>query len=170
VRVTHGKRSAALLLFRRGAGGIEVFLVHPGGPFFARKDAGAWSLPKGEIEADEDPLEVARREFAEETGQSLERCAPGAKPCFLGSVRQRGGKQVAAWAVEGEWPPGAALASNTFELEWPPRSGHRRSFPEVDRGAFFTIDDARVKLNAAQAEFLDRLLALLQGEPSDVPR
>ncbi|MEE9609072.1 MAG: NUDIX domain-containing protein, partial [Myxococcota bacterium] len=133
----HGKQSAGILLFRRTAGTVDVFLVHPGGPYFARKDAGVWSLPKGEVEADEDPLDVAFREFAEETGQSVETCAPSAPPRSLGTVRQRGRKVVAAWAVEGDWPPGAELVSNTFEIEWPPRSGRRRRFPEVDRGGFF---------------------------------
>lgn len=156
--------SAGILLFRRGAAGLEVFLVHPGGPYFASRDAGVWSLPKGEVEADEDPLEVALREFAEETGQELETCAPGAAPRPLGGVRQRGGKQVLAWAVEGDWPAGAELVSNAFEIEWPPRSGRRQRFPEVDRGGFFQVDVAREKLNPAQAELLDRLLARLEEE------
>jgi predicted NUDIX family NTP pyrophosphohydrolase len=169
--MSRGKTSAGILLFRRRAGGLEVFLVHPGGPFFARKDAGAWSLPKGEVEAGEDPLGVARREFAEETGQGLERCAPGAVPRALGSVRQRGGKQVFAWAVEGDWPAGAELVSNRFELEWPPGSGRRQSFPEVDRGGFFAFAAAREKLNPAQVELLDRLLALLgESRDEDAPR
>jgi predicted NUDIX family NTP pyrophosphohydrolase len=140
---------------------VEVFLVHPGGPYFAGRDEAVWSLPKGELDGDEDPLGVARREFAEETGQSIERCAPGAAPRPLGSVRQKGGKLVTAWAVEGDWPEGAELASNHFEIEWPPRSGRRQSFPEVDRGAFFPVDAARVKLNPAQVELLDRLLESL---------
>lgn len=158
------KQSAGILLFRRRAGGVEVWLVHPGGPYFARKDAGAWSLPKGEVAAGEEPFEVALREFAEETGQSLERCAPGAKPRPLGAVRQRGGKVVVAWAVEGDWPRGAELVSNRFEIEWPPRSGRRRTFPEVDRGAFFPLDEARRKIHPAQVELLERLVASLGAE------
>jgi predicted NUDIX family NTP pyrophosphohydrolase len=159
--MSRSKSSAAILLYRRRDSAFEVFLVHPGGPYFARKDAGAWSLPKGEIEAGADPWSTAVREFAEETGQTLEACAPGAVPRPLGFVRQRGGKEVCAWAVEGEWPEGAELTSNSFELEWPPRSGRRQHFPEVDRGGFFALHDARAKLNPAQAELLDRLLSAL---------
>jgi predicted NUDIX family NTP pyrophosphohydrolase len=161
--VGRSRRSAGILLFRRGAGGPEVFLVHPGGPLFERRDAGVWSLPKGEVGAGEDPLEVALREFAEETGQRVETCAPGATPRPLGSVRQRGGKLVSAWAVEGDWPRGADLVSNCFEMEWPPRSGRRQSFPEVDRGGFLPLDEARRRINTAQAELLDRLLESLDG-------
>jgi predicted NUDIX family NTP pyrophosphohydrolase len=157
--VAQGRSSAGILLYRRTGGGVEVFLVHPGGPYFARKDAGAWTLPKGEVGEGEDPLAVALREFAEETGQTVEACAPGAIPEPLGAVRQRGGKTVSAWSVEGDWPPGAALASNTFEIEWPPRSGRRRTFAEVDRGGFFSEAEAREKMNPAQVELLDRLLA-----------
>jgi len=150
-------RSAGILLFRRGAHGPEFFLVHPGGPFFSRKDAGAWSLPKGEVQGNEDPFATARREFEEETGQSLAACTTGpATP--LGAVRQAGGKIVEAWAVEGDWPTGAAFASQTFALEWPPGSGRMREFPEVDRGEFFPLEIARTKLNVAQAEFLERWL------------
>jgi predicted NUDIX family NTP pyrophosphohydrolase len=151
------RTSAGILLYRRRPGTLEVFLVHPGGPYFARKDAGAWSIPKGEVEPGEEPLDVALREFAEETGQSAETCAPGASPTPLGSVRQRGGKVVCAWALEGDWPDGAALRSNTFEIEWPPRSRRLQSFPEADRGAFFPLEEARRKLNPAQVELLDRL-------------
>jgi predicted NUDIX family NTP pyrophosphohydrolase len=165
-----GRHSAGILLFRRGAGGLEVFLVHPGGPFFAKRDAGAWSLPKGEVEGDEDPLDVAFREFAEETGQRLSACAPGATPRPLGSVRQRGGKRVTAWAVAGDWPPGAEAVSNRFEMEWPPGSGRRRSFPEVDRSGFFPIAEAREKINPAQAELLERLLQVLgDADGADAP-
>ena len=162
--MSRSRTSAAILLFRRGAGKIEFFLVHPGGPFFARKDAGAWSLPKGEVEPPGDVLETALREFAEETGQTVGRCAPGATPRALGAVRQRGGKEVFAWAVEGDWPAGAELTSNSFEIEWPPRSGRRQSFPEVDRGGFFALEEAREKLNPAQVELLDRLLAMLEAD------
>jgi predicted NUDIX family NTP pyrophosphohydrolase len=153
-----------VLLFRRSGKGVEVFLVHPGGPYFARRDAGAWTLPKGELEPGEEPLAVARREFAEETGQALETCAPEARPISLGEVRQRGGKRVEAWAVEGDWPAGAVLASNPCEIEWPPRSGRRQRFPEVDRGEFFALEEARGKLNPAQVELLDRLLERLAAD------
>lgn len=168
--MARGGRSAGILLFRRGAEGLEVFLVHPGGPFFVKRDAGAWSLPKGEVEGDEDPLEVALREFAEETGRSVSACAPGAKPRPLGSVRQRGGKLVTAWAVEGDWPAGAEPVSNRFEMEWPPGSGRRQSFPEVDRSGFFPIAEAREKINPAQAELLDRLFRELgDADGADAP-
>jgi predicted NUDIX family NTP pyrophosphohydrolase len=152
------RTSAGILLFRRTGEAVEVFLVHPGGPYFARKDAGVWSVPKGEMEAGEEPLAVARREFEEETGQRVETCAPGAVPRGLGSVRQRGGKTVLAWAVEGDWPEGAELASNTFEITWPPGSRRRQSFPEVDRGRFFAIDEARERIHPAQVAFLERLI------------
>jgi predicted NUDIX family NTP pyrophosphohydrolase len=148
--------SAGILLHRRSEFGIEVLLVHPGGPFWARKDLGAWSIPKGELDGDEDPRDCALREFAEETGTRLPRSALE----DLGSVRQKSGKLVFAFAVEGEFDP-ATLASNTFELEWPPRSGRMRAFPEIDRAEWFGLDAARGKLNPAQAEFVDRLEARL---------
>jgi predicted NUDIX family NTP pyrophosphohydrolase len=148
------KRSAGLLLYRRAARGIEVLLVHPGGPFWARKDLGAWSLAKGEIEPGEEPAACALREFEEETGTRLE----GA-PVPLGEVRQAGGKVVVGFALEGDLDADA-IESITFEVEWPPRSGRRRSYPEVDRAGWFMLDEARQKLNPAQAAFLDRLLAV----------
>ncbi len=138
-------------MFRR-RGGLELFLVHPGGPFFRNKDGGAWSIPKGEVEPSEDPLTTARREFSEETGIDV----PENGYVALGEVRQKGGKRVTAWAFEGDCDP-AAIKSNTFEIEWPPRSGQRQTFPEVDRAEFFSPDAARVKLNAAQAELVSRL-------------
>jgi predicted NUDIX family NTP pyrophosphohydrolase len=147
-----------------------VFLVHPGGPYFARRDAGAWSLPKGEVEAGEDPVQVALREFAEETGQTVETCAPGARPRPLGTVALRSGKLVTAWAVEGDWPVGAELSSNTFDLEWPPRSGRRRSFPEVDRGSFFPMPEARRKIHPGQVELLERLRRSLGASPIEGAR
>lgn len=152
-------------MYRRGDGGLEVFLVHPGGPFFARKDAGYWSVPKGEIDDPaEAPLAVARREFAEETGQAVEGCAAGTVDFLpLGSVRQANGKDVEAWAFAGDWPADANFISNTFELEWPPRSGRRQRFPEVDRGEFFPLPVAREKINPAQQLFLDRLVEALGG-------
>ena len=150
------KVSAGLLMYRRRPTGTEVFLVHPGGPYHAHQDAGSWSIPKGEPGEDEDLEVAACREFAEETGK-----APSGPRIPLGTVRQRGGKTVHAWAFAGDWEADRVLVSNTFELEWPPRSGVLQVFPEVDRGAFFSIEDARQKINVAQAEFLGRLLAAL---------
>jgi predicted NUDIX family NTP pyrophosphohydrolase len=147
------RESAGLLLFRRAAQGLEVLLVHPGGPLWARRDAGAWSIPKGEVEPGEDALAAARREVEEETGL---RAAGPFLP--LGAVRQRGGKRVAAWAVEGEFDP-AALRSGRFEMEWPPRSGRRQSFPEVDRAAWFGLPEARRRILDGQRPLLDALEA-----------
>jgi predicted NUDIX family NTP pyrophosphohydrolase len=132
----------------------EVLLVHPGGPFWANKDAGAWSIPKGEYEEGaEDPLECALREFEEELGSS-----PPARGALtpLGEVRQKSGKRVTAWAAEGDIDPGG-IRSNTFTMEWPPRSGREQEFPEIDRAAWFPLDEARERINPAQAAFLDRL-------------
>ncbi|HZT51768.1 MAG TPA: NUDIX domain-containing protein [Stellaceae bacterium] len=148
------KASAGLLLYRRRAGGLEVLLVHPGGPFWAKKDAGAWTIPKGEIAPGEDPLDTARREFAEETGRTVAGAFHALAP-----VRQAGGKTVQAWAVEADLDP-ASIASNRFEMEWPPRSGRRQSFPEIDRAAWFALEAARAKINPAQAALLDELAAL----------
>jgi predicted NUDIX family NTP pyrophosphohydrolase len=146
-------RSAGILLHRRGAGGREVLLVHPGGPFWAKRDDGAWSIPKGEYADGEDAQAAARREFAEELGSPL----PGGAPLVeLGEVRQRNGKLVAAWAAEGDLDATAAR-SNTFEMEWPPRSGRRQEFPEIDRAEWFPLARAREKLIPAQVAFLDRL-------------
>jgi predicted NUDIX family NTP pyrophosphohydrolase len=146
------QRSAGILLYRHGDEGLEVLVVHPGGPFFARRDAGAWSIPKGLYEPGEEPLACARREFAEELGSAC----PDGPALELGEIRQRNGKRVTAWAVQGDLDA-TAITSNSFELEWPPRSGHFQEFPEVDRAAWFTLDEARDKLIAAQAAFLDRL-------------
>jgi predicted NUDIX family NTP pyrophosphohydrolase len=146
-------RSAGLLLHRDGPHGIEVLLVHMGGPLWARKDAGAWSIPKGEYQPHEDPLAAAHREFAEELGAAVPDAAD-TRP--LGEVRQRNGKIVSAWAVRADFDASAAV-SNLFEMEWPPRSGRRQSFPEVDRAEWFGLDAARPKLVAAQTAFLDRL-------------
>jgi predicted NUDIX family NTP pyrophosphohydrolase len=156
--VAAGKRSAGILLYRLTDAGPEVLLVHPGGPFWARKDAGAWSIPKGEHGDDEDPEACARREFEEETGTAL---PPGAL-AELGAVRQEGGKVVTAWAAEGDLDP-EAIRSNTFEMEWPPRSGRTQAFPEVDRAGWFGLEAAREKLNPGQAPFLDRLRSLLDA-------
>jgi predicted NUDIX family NTP pyrophosphohydrolase len=148
-----GRTSAGILLWRRGDGRLEVLLGHPGGPFFARKDAGVWSILKGETAADDEDLELlARREFEEETGH----VAPDGPAIALGEVRQAGGKVVHCWALEGELDPERA-SSNTFEMEWPPRSGETQEFPEIDRVAWFDLATARAKLNAAQTAFLDRL-------------
>jgi len=161
------RRSAGILLFRRGrvsgADEVEVLLAHPGGPFFAKRDEGYWSIPKGEPDADEsDLLAVARREFAEEVGSE----APeGAEPLDLGTITQKGGKVVHAWAIEGDLDP-AASVSNTFEMEWPPRSGQRRVFPEIDRVAWFGPDDARRRLKSTQAPFVDRLVAQVGASSS----
>ena len=151
------KRSAGILLHRVGIAGTEVLLVHPGGPFWARKDAGAWSIPKGEYGDGDDPRACALREFAEETGVDL----PGAALEDLGEVRLKSGKVVLAYAAAGDLDP-AAVRSNTFELEWPPRSGRTQAFPEVDRAEWFDLTTARAKLNPAQAEFVGRLEALLE--------
>ena len=150
------KRSAGILLHRVGIAGIEVLLVHPGGPFWARKDLGAWSIPKGEVDEGEDPRACALREFAEETGTRL----PDGALDELGSVKLKGGKLVLAFAAAGDLDA-ESVRSNTFELEWPPRSGRTQAFPEIDRAGWFALAVARAKLNPAQAEFVDRLEALL---------
>jgi predicted NUDIX family NTP pyrophosphohydrolase len=148
-------RSAGILLHRARDGALEVLLVHPGGPFWARKDAGAWSIPKGEHGDDENPRACALREFEEELGAP----APAASALTeLGTVRQRGGKQVTAFAAAGDLDP-AAIRSNTFTIEWPPRSGRMQEFPEIDRAGWFGLAEAREKINAGQAELLDRLEA-----------
>jgi predicted NUDIX family NTP pyrophosphohydrolase len=149
------KRSAGLLLYRRRAGGLEVFLVHPGGPFWAKKDAGAWTIPKGEIDEGEDELAAARRETAEETGFT-----PEGEFIALPAIRQKAGKVVVAWAVEAECDP-SQLRSNLFSMEWPPRSGRMADFPEVDRGAWFALPEARAKLLEAQWPLLEALQARL---------
>jgi predicted NUDIX family NTP pyrophosphohydrolase len=146
------KTSAGILLVRRREHGLEVFLVHPGGPFWARKDLGAWSIPKGEIAEGEDPLAAARRELQEETGFTFD---GDARP--LTPLRQPSGKTVIAFAVEGDCDP-AALRSNLFSMEWPPKSGQHAEFPEVDRGAWFPLEEARAKILKGQAPFLDELL------------
>jgi predicted NUDIX family NTP pyrophosphohydrolase len=149
------KVSAGVLLFRTSAAGLEVLLVHPGGPFFRNKDDGAWTIPKGEAEGPESLLDVAIREFREETG-----FAPEGPFVALTPVRQKGGKVVHAWAFEGDCDP-RALRSNTFELEWPPRSGRRAEFPEIDRADFFDVETARTKINPAQVALVNELSALL---------
>ncbi len=145
------KHSAGLLLYRRGQGALEVLLVHPGGPFWAKKDLGAWSIPKGEYAEGEDPLAAARREFEEETGFP----APD-NAISLDDVKQAGGKIVVAWAAEGDCDP-ARLVSNTCEIEWPPRSGRKIEIPEVDRAGWFAIEEARERILKSQLPFLERL-------------
>jgi predicted NUDIX family NTP pyrophosphohydrolase len=151
--------SAGLLEYRWVDGEPEVLLVHPGGPYWAKKDDGAWSLPKGEYEPDEDPLEVARREFREELGVDP---PDDEAPAFLGEVRQAGGKRVTAWALPGDLDV-EHVRSNTFTLEWPPRSGRTSEFPEVDRAGWFELEEARRKILRGQVPFLDRLAELLEG-------
>lgn len=150
------RRSAGILLYRLAGGAPEVLLAHPGGPFWAKRDEGAWSIPKGEHDDGADPLAAAAREFREETGHDL----PPGERIDLGSVRQKGGKVVTAWAVEGDLDV-ASARSNTFEMEWPPRSGRKREFPEVDRMEWFALPAARAKILPAQAELLDRLAEAL---------
>lgn len=149
------RTSAGLLLYRGSGPDIEVFLAHPGGPFWARKDAGAWTLPKGEVEEGEDPLQTALREFEEETG------GHAAGPFLeLGEIRQKAGKRVIAWAARGDADP-TAISSNTVRIEWPAGSGRFHDFPEIDRCAWFPLDQARLRINPAQVALLDRLAALL---------
>jgi predicted NUDIX family NTP pyrophosphohydrolase len=152
------RTSAGILLYRRREGGLEVLLAHPGGPFHANRDRGDWSIPKGEPADGEDLADAAVREFEEETGVHLAESPRIA----LGSVRQKGGKVVTAWAVEGDLDP-AASRSNEFEMEWPPGSGRLEAFPEIDRVAWFAPDEARLRVKEAQAPFLDRLEVALQS-------
>jgi predicted NUDIX family NTP pyrophosphohydrolase len=147
-----GKKSAGILLYRRRSGGIEVLLVHPGGPFWRNKDLAAWSIPKGGIEPGEEPVAAARREFFEETGHR-----PPADLVELGTVKLKSGKVVYGWAAEGDLDP-AACHSNMTSAEWPPRSGKMVEFPEVDKAAWFDLATARIKINAAMAGFLDQLI------------
>ncbi|MEG9438002.1 NUDIX domain-containing protein [Edaphobacter sp. HDX4] len=149
------KRSAGLLMYRNGSEGLEIFLVHPGGPFWAKKDLGAWTLPKGEYEDNEPPLSAAVREFTEETGFA----APSPEESVwidLGTIKQAGGKIVSAWAFEGDCDP-AELVSNHCTIEWPPRSGRRLEIPEADRGQWFSLPQARTHILQGQIPFLDRL-------------
>ena len=151
------KTSAGLLMFRNTGSGLQVLLAHPGGPFFAKKDEGVWTIPKGVVEAGEEDLVArARIEFEEELG-----IKPVGETIALGSVRQKGGKMVHAWAVEGDLAADFEARSNSFDLEWPPRSGKVQSFPEVDRAAFFSLEEAARKINPAQRDFLDRLQELV---------
>jgi len=150
------KRSAGILLFRRLEGQVEVLLVHPGGPFWSKKDDGAWFIPKGELEDGEQPLIAAQREFREELGSE----PPKGELLALGTVKNKSGKLIYAWALEGDFDL-AEFKSNTFTLEWPPRSGKMRDFPENDRASFFSLSDAEPKLHSAELPLLERLRALL---------
>ena len=149
------KNSAGLLLYRR-RGELEVFLVHPGGPFWAKKDIGSWTIPKGEIAEGEESLEAAKREFLEETGFEI-----NGNFQQLNAIKQAGGKIVQAWAIEGDCDP-AQLKSNHFSIEWPPKSGKPREFPEVDRGGWFTVPEARTKILAGQIGLIDQLISVLE--------
>lgn len=158
------KVSAGLLLFRRRENAVEVLLVHPGGPFWKNKDAGSWSIPKGEVGEGEDLLTAAQREFEEELG-----FRPTGPLVALNPVRQRSGKEVYAWAIEGDCDP-SAIRSNTFMMEWPPRSGIQAEFPEVDRAAFFSVAEARKRINTAQADLVEQLTQRFHEEPEAVPK
>lgn len=153
-----GRTSAGILLWRRGGAGLEVLLAHMGGPQWARKDHGHWTIPKGEVEPGEELAAVARREFAEETGHA----APAADLLDLGRIRQKSGKVVVGFGVEGDLDP-AAAHSNTYEMEWPPRSGRIQAFPEIDRVEWFGLAEARRRLKDAQVPFLDRLVEAIAG-------
>jgi predicted NUDIX family NTP pyrophosphohydrolase len=152
-------RSAGILVYRRGEAGLEIFLVHPGGPFWAKKDLGAWSIPKGEFGEDEEPLAAALREFAEETGQTI-----AGDFVTLTPVRQKSRKVVHAFAIEGD-VDAEALVSNEFEMEWPPRSGKIQRFPEVDRATWFPLAEAKQRINAGQLPLLDELARALTADP-----
>ena len=152
------KRSAGIILYRHGAGGTQFLLVHPGGPYWRGKDAGAWSIPKGEYDEGEDPLAAALRELEEELGLAR----PDGDPIPLTPIRQKAGKEVRAWGLEGALDP-EDIRSNTFTIEWPPRSGRMQSFPEIDRAAWLTLEQARSRINAAQLPLLEELAAKLEG-------
>ena len=163
--MARGRRSAGILLYRERAGDVEVLLVHPGGPFWKNRDEGAWTIPKGEYGDDEDALDAAKREFSEETGFAIDGTFVPLEP-----IRQRSGKLVHAWAVEGDCDAGA-IRSNSFSIEWPPRSGRLAEYPEVDRAAWLALEAARRKILPAQVPFLENLLRLLgPGRDSFSPR
>jgi predicted NUDIX family NTP pyrophosphohydrolase len=151
------KQSAGILLYRREGGQLQFFLVHPGGPFYKKKDGGAWTIPKGEFDENEDAFDAAKREFFEETGQKIDGRFIG-----LDSVKLKSGKTIYAWAVEGDIDH-EIISSNTFEMEWPPKSGRLQSFPEIDRAAWFGWEEARWKIKNAQAGFLDKLAEVLDS-------
>jgi predicted NUDIX family NTP pyrophosphohydrolase len=155
------KQAAGILLYRQGRSGLEVLLAHPGGPLWAKKDVGAWTIPKGQFGDDESPLGAAKREFEEEMGSPA-----GGEFVEIGSIKQPSGKVVHAFVAEADFDV-ATVHSNLFQLEWPPRSGKRAQFPEVDRAAWFSIDEARLKILKGQEPFLDRLLALLKATATE---
>jgi predicted NUDIX family NTP pyrophosphohydrolase len=159
------RTSAGILLYRVAGGRLETLLAHPGGPLFGQRDESYWSIPKGEPDGDEPMLDVARREFAEETGHPV----PDGPVVDLGSIVQKGGKIVYAWAVEGDLDPAAAV-SNTFQMEWPPRSGLTATFPEIDRVAWFEPAEARVRIKSTQIPLLERLEAALAAEERSLDR
>ena len=158
------KKSAGLLMYRIRKGQLELLLVHPGGPYWTRKDAGAWFIPKGEVAPGEDDATAAIREFNEETGLT-----PHGPYLMLGAVEHKSGKIVTAWAFEGDCDP-STLTSNTFSMEWPPRSGKQREFPEIDRGEFFTVQAAEQKMHAAEFEFVSRLQGMLNSSTAPARR
>jgi len=152
------KKSAGLLLYRENSGGLEVLLVHPGGPFWQKRDDGAWTIPKGEFDDDEDPLKAAKREFEEETGTA----PPDGKFIPLEPVKQPGGKTVYAWAINGDFDP-TKLRSNMFPMEWPPNTGKLQQFPEIDRAAWLKPDIAKRKITRGQARLIDQLIKIVPG-------
>ena len=151
------RQSAGILLYRKVNDQLQVFLIHPGGPFFAHNDNGSWSIPKGEFLDDENPLDAAKREFREETGQAID-----GDFVPLAPIMQKGGKKVYAWAIEGDIDQ-ETITSNTFEIEWPPRSGKTKTFPEVDRAGWFSVDEAKIKINTAQVGLMENLTQILAG-------
>lgn len=155
------RQSAGLLMYRRRNGVLQVLLVHPGGPFWAKKDAGAWSIPKGEFSGDENALMAARREFEEETG-----FLPAGRFVPLTPIKQPSGKVIYAWALEGDLDA-TAIRSNTFTMEWPPQSGNHQEFPEVDRAAWFTIEAAKEKIIRGQVDFIDELQRIIETDPPE---
>jgi len=155
------KQSAGLLMYRRRGKTLQVLLVHPGGPFWDKKDIGSWSMPKGEFSQDEDALKAARREFEEETG-----FLPTGNFIRVGAIKQPSGKLIHAWAFEGDLDA-KKIKSNTFSVEWPPQSGKQQEFPEVDRAEWFTIESAREKIVKGQVEFLDELLRVVESDPPE---
>ena len=161
------KQSAGILIYKKTESGVEVLLGHPGGPFWAKKDTGAWSIPKGEYTEDEDPLTAAKREFQEEIGQ----LAPNGDYLELGEAKRKDGKTIRAWAVQANIDA-SAISSNTFEIEWPPKSGKKQKFPEIDKAAWFPLEAASPKLHQGQAIFLERLAKELHSTPvvSDEPK
>jgi predicted NUDIX family NTP pyrophosphohydrolase len=151
------KQSAGILLYRFSDNQLQVFLIHPGGPFFRNKDAGNWSVPKGEFLDDEDPLDAAKREFWEETGRPI-----NGKFILLEPIIQKAGKKVYAWAVEGDIDH-ENIVSNLFEMEWPPRSGKKQTFPEVDKAGWFDVEEGKAKINSAQIGFIEELIGIIDS-------